>query len=163
MRNITPRTPHPTTLSLPSSSTLVPDLIGDPGHLRGSRVFAFFIREDKDSGSPIGVGDDRGEVLAGFRPRTTRGRFCGVSAPHAEVLLFRQKDPKPLAPGRGPTGAFATVPNVRAAELASLKQSSPPTRIRDWGAAPPAGALEMAPCDGAGRNASTPGQSPGQA
>ena len=26
----------------------------------------------------------------------------GVSAPHAEVLLFRQKAPKPLAPGRGP-------------------------------------------------------------
>ena len=55
--------------------------------------------------------------------------------------MFRQKDPKPLAPGRGPPGAFAPVPKVRAAELASLKQSSPPTRFRDCGAAAPAGAL----------------------
>ena len=37
---------------------------------------------------------------------------CGVSAPHAEVLLFRQKDPKPWAPGRGPPGAFAPVPKA---------------------------------------------------
>ena len=65
----------------------------------------------------------------------------GVSPPHDEVLLFRQKDPKPLAPVRGPPGAFAPVPTVRAAELASLKQSSPPNRFRDCGAAPPAGAM----------------------
>ena len=38
-------------------------------------------------------------------------------------------------------GAFAPVPTVRAAELASLRQSSPPNRGRDWGAASPAGAL----------------------
>ena len=69
--------------------------------------------------------------------------------------MFRQKDPKPWAPGRGPLGAFASVPIAWAAELASLKQSSPPNRVRDWGAATPAGALEMAPWDGAGRNAST--------
>ena len=37
-------------------------------------------------------------------------------------------------------GAFAPVPTVRAAELASLRQSSPPNRFRDWGAATPAGA-----------------------
>ena len=49
--------------------------------------------------------------------------------------MFRQKDPKPLAPGRGPPGSFAPVPTVRAAELASLRQSSPPNRFRDWGAA----------------------------
>ena len=55
--------------------------------------------------------------------------------------MFRQKDPKPWAPGRGPSGAFAPVPKVRAAELASLKQSSPPTGFRDCGAATPAGAL----------------------
>ena len=67
---------------------------------------------------------------------------CGVSAPRAEVLLFWQKDPKPWAPGRSPRGgAFAPVPFVRAAELASLRQSSPPPRIRDRGAASPAGAL----------------------
>ena len=55
--------------------------------------------------------------------------------------MFRQKDPKPWAPGRGPPGAFAPVPTVRAAELASLRQSSPPHRIRDRGAVSPAGAL----------------------
>ena len=55
--------------------------------------------------------------------------------------MFRQKDPKPGAPGRGPSGAFATVPKVRAAELALLKQSSPLNRVRDRGAATPAGAL----------------------
>ena len=38
-------------------------------------------------------------------------------------------------------GAFAQVPFVRAAELASLRQSSPPNRFRDRGAAAPAGAL----------------------
>ena len=81
------------------------------------------------------------------------GRFCGVSPPHGEVLLFRQKDPKPWAPGRGPLGAFAAVPKFRAAELASLKQSSPTHRIRDRGAATPAGARDLAPWDGAGMNA----------
>ena len=55
-----------------------------------------------------------------------RRKARGVSSPRDEVLLFRQKDPKPLAPGRGPSGAFAPVPTVRAAELASLRQSSPP-------------------------------------
>ena len=80
-------------------------------------------------------------IIAGFRPRTARGDSCGVSPPHGEVLLFRQKDPKPWAPGRGPSGAFAPVPFVWAAELASLKQSSPPYWIRDRGAAAPAGAL----------------------
>ena len=79
--------------------------------------------------------------MRGFGPARRGGEFCGVSAPRAEVLLFRQKDPKPWAPRRGPLGAFAPVPKVRAAELASLRQSSPPTRFRDWGAAAPAGAL----------------------
>ena len=42
----------------------------------------------------------------------TEGRkACGVSPPHGEILLFRQKDPKPWAPRRGPSGAFASVPN----------------------------------------------------
>ncbi len=69
---------------------------------------------------------------AGFRP------------PHDEVLLFRQKDPKPLAPGRGPRGALAPVPMTWAAELASLRQSSPPNSFRDWSAATPEGAGEKA-------------------
>ena len=34
-----------------------------------------------------------------FVDRRKRGA-CGVSAPHDAVLLFRQKDPKPWAPGR---------------------------------------------------------------
>ena len=73
--------------------------------------------------------------LRGFGP-ARRGEGCGVSAPHAEVLLFRQKDPKPLAPGRGPSGAFAPVPVAWAAELASLRQSSPLNRILGTGAQP---------------------------
>ena len=57
---------------------------------RGSSVFVFFMR---------------------VSARTTKERRCGVSPPHDEVLLFRQKDPKPLAPGRGPRGVpFAPVP-----------------------------------------------------
>ena len=88
-----------------------------------------------------GVSPPHGEGNArGFGP-ARRGEECGVSPPHGEVLLFRQKDPKPSAPVRGPSGSFAPVPNVRAAELASLKQSSPPNRFRDRGAAPPAGAM----------------------
>ena len=46
-----------------------------------------------------------------------------------------------MAPVRGPPGSFAPVPTVRAAELASLRQSSPPNRVRDRGKAPPAGAM----------------------
>ena len=84
----------------------------------------------------------------------------GVSAQHAEVLLFRQKDPKPLAPRRGPSGAFALVPTVWAAELASLRQSSPPYRLRDRGAATPAGARDLAPWGGGGTNTKGEGASP---
>jgi len=32
-------------------------------------------------------------------------------APADEVLLFRQKDPKPFPPVRGPPGNFAAIPN----------------------------------------------------
>ncbi len=46
-----------------------------------------------------------------------------------EVLLFRQKDPKPLSPVRGPPGASASVPNKMARELAALKQPSPRGRF----------------------------------
>ncbi len=46
-----------------------------------------------------------------------------------EVLLFRQKDPKPLSPVRGPPGASASVPNKMARELAPLKQPSPRGRF----------------------------------
>ena len=50
--------------------------------------------------------------------------------------MFRQKDPKPFAPGRGLSGACAPVPVVWAAELASLRQSSPSYRICGTGAQP---------------------------
>ncbi len=75
-------------------------------------------------------------VGAGLGARPSFLFSCGVSAPHDEVLLFRQKDPKPLAPGRGPSGAFAPVPVAWAAELASLRQSSPQIRIIGTGAQP---------------------------
>ena len=34
-----------------------------------------------------------------------------MSSPRDESLLFRQKEPKPFLPVRGPTGSFASVPN----------------------------------------------------
>ena len=84
---------------------------------------------------------EREREARGVSPPHCEGEECGVSPPHGEILLFRQKDPKPWAPRRGPSGAFASVPKFRAAELAALKQSSPPNKIRDWGVAAPAGAL----------------------
>ena len=82
-----------------SSSTLV---IEDPVSL----LFPFFVRI-KDSGFPLKTcGNDRRREIG--HPACCF--LCGVSPPRDEVLLFRQKDPKPLAPGRGPTGAFAPVP-----------------------------------------------------
>jgi hypothetical protein len=54
------------------------------------------------------------------------GIFCRQGFAHAdEILLFRQKDPKPFPPVRGPPGDFATSPNQMARKLAPLKQSSP--------------------------------------
>ena len=96
---------------------------------------------------------ERGRGACGVSaPHAEGGGFCGVSPPHGEVLLLRQKDPKPWAPGRGPLGAFATVPISWAAELASLRQSSPPYRLRGLGRSRARRRLEVAPWDGAGRN-----------
>jgi hypothetical protein len=50
-------------------------------------------------------------------------------APADESLLFRQKEPKPFSPVRGPAGASASVPNKMARELAPLKQPSPRGRF----------------------------------
>jgi len=50
-------------------------------------------------------------------------------APADEVLLFRQKDPKPFSPVRGPPGPSASAPNKMARELAPLKQPSPRSRF----------------------------------
>ena len=61
--------------------------------------------------------------------------FMRGFAPADEVLLFRQKDPKPFPPVRGPAGSSASAPNKMARELAPLKQPSP--RSRFGAAAPP--------------------------
>ncbi len=61
--------------------------------------------------------------------------FIQGFAPADEVLLFRQKDPKPFPPVHGPPGPSASAPNKMAQELAPLKQPSP--RSRFGAAAPP--------------------------
>jgi len=64
--------------------------------------------------------------------------LCEVSSPRDESLLFRQKEPKPYLPVRGPSepaqkpalqDSSASVPNKMAQELAALKQSSPRGRF----------------------------------
>ena len=87
--------------------------------------------------------DRKGEGFAGVRPRAPRS-FC-----------FGKRTQNHGRPGVALRVPLPQSRKVWAAELASLRQSSPPTRFRDWGAASPAGALEMAPCDGAGRNVKT--------
>jgi len=59
-----------------------------------------------------------------------------VSPPRDESLLFRQKEPKPCLPVRGPPGPSASAPNKMARELAPrckatfpLKQPSPRSRF----------------------------------
>ena len=93
-------------------------------------------------GCAYGVYSNNGCVGHLFRePDISERRVRGVSAPRDEVLLFRQKDPKTIGARAWPQGgAFATVPIAWAAELASLRQSSPQNRLRDWGAATPEGA-----------------------
>ena len=65
-------------------------------------------------------------IKVGFRP------------PADESLLFRQKEPKPFPPVRGPSdsaqkqvlrGPSASAPNKMARELAPLKQLSPKSRF----------------------------------
>ena len=60
-------------------------------------------------------------------------------APAAEVLFFREKDPKPFLPGCSPSGSLTAAPNHMAVELAPLKQSSPKSWIRSSGSAAPKG------------------------
>ena len=45
--------------------------------------------------------------------------------PTAEVLLFRQKDPKPFWPWHGPSGALRGSPTPAAGKLAWLKHCPP--------------------------------------
>ena len=101
-------------------------------------------RKQKDGSSIKNVENDRkGEGLAGFRPRVTRGRgFLRGFVPARRGPFVSAKGPKTIGARTWPQGdAFAPVPTVRAAELASLRQSSPPTRSRDRGVATPAGAM----------------------
>ena len=49
--------------------------------------------------------------------------------PADEVLLFRQKDPKPCPPVCGPSGVPPPTPRKMARELALLKQLSPRSRF----------------------------------
>ncbi len=82
---------------------------------------------------------------AGFRPRTTRGGDCGVSAPrdegegcgvsppHDEVLLFRQKNPKPVAPGRGPQEGVPVPRSLLCGLRNSLRSDSPRRHMEGTG------------------------------
>ena len=100
-----------------------------------------------------GVEERSGVNFAGFRPRTARGNALRGFAP-ARFLRSRSFCFGKRIQNHGRPGAALRVPlpqsrMVRAAELASLKQSSPSKKIRDCGAAAPAGALDLAPFDGA--------------
>ena len=57
-----------------------------------------------------------------------RNYFIQGFAPADEVLVFRQKDPKPFPPVRGPSGPSATLPNqdgsgTRSAQTALAEKS----------------------------------------
>ncbi len=84
---------------------------------------------------------------AGFRPRTTRGggglrgfgparrgeEDCGVSPPRDEVLLFRQKNPKPVAPGRGPQEGVPVPRSLWCGLRNSLRSDSPRPHMEGTG------------------------------
>ena len=59
--------------------------------------------------------------------------------PAAEVLFFRQKDPKPCWPCHGPSGALRGSPTPAASKLAALIHCSPSLRCRLHGSAMPPG------------------------
>ena len=112
--------------------------------------------KDKDTGCPIKSGMTEGERFSrGFGP-ARRGSFdfasfgfaplrsgqalrqaqdrpfdklrTGPSTSSGQALLFRQKDPKPLAPGRGPRGV--PLPRSRLLGLRnSLRSDSPRLHI----------------------------------
>ena len=83
-------------------------------------------------GCAYGVYSNNGCVGHLFRePDISERRVRGVSAPRDEVLLFRQKDPKPSTPGRGPRGV--PLPQSRLLGLRnSLRSDSPRPKI-DFG------------------------------
>jgi len=58
------------------------------------------------------VGEGKNQVRFGVFEKTID--LCGVSSPRDESLLFRQKEPKPFLPVRGPAGASVSAPNKMA-------------------------------------------------
>ncbi len=58
---------------------------------------------------------------------------CGVSPPHDEVLLFRQKDPKPVAPGRGPPEGVPVPRSLVCGLRNSLRSDSPRPHMEGTG------------------------------
>ncbi len=100
---------------------------------RGSRVWggrSLFGKTREDT-SPTGswclcVG-------AGLGARPSFLFSCGVSAPHDEVLLFRQKDPKPVAPGRGPPEGVPAPRSLVCGLRNSLRSDSPRRHMEGTG------------------------------
>ena len=122
---------------------------------------------------PDQVRDDRRgeEALAGLRPRTTWGRnTCGVAgATRGNFAGSRPRTPRSFCfgkrtqnqgrPGVALRGPLPRSRKVRAAELATLKQSSPLNRVRDRGAATPGGARRWRHGMARGIHAKNPGSS----
>ena len=80
-----------------------------------------------------------GEILAGLRPRATRGNFAGSRPRTPRSFCFGKRTQNQGRPGVALLVPLPRSRKVRAAELATLKQSSPLNRVRDWGAATPGG------------------------
>ncbi len=72
-------------------------------------------------------------VGAGLGARPSFLFSCGVSAPHDEVLLFRQKDPKPVAPGRGPQEGVPVPRSLVCGLRNSLRSDSPRRHMEGTG------------------------------
>ena len=64
-------------------------------------------------------------LLWGVGPARRGEEDCGVSPPHDEVLLFRQKDPKPVAPERGPQEGVPVPRSLVCGLRNSLRSDSP--------------------------------------
>ncbi len=80
----------------------------------------------------------RGGRIVGFRPHTTRGRGLRGFAPARRGPFVSAKGPKTSGARAGPPrgGSCAPVPGVWAAELATLRQSSPLYGMDGTGAQP---------------------------
>ena len=77
----------------------------------------------------------RGRGLMGFPPHTSRGERGGF-APTRRGPFVSAKGPKTIGAQAWPFGCLCPSPVTWAAELATLRQSSPPYRICGTGAQP---------------------------